>query len=63
MKILCQVQLELGSILNDKFLVQLAKTTPQSGELSTDAVTKLWGDVKKEKMVQYRMRVDIAGQG
>lgn len=27
-----------------------------------DAVSKLWGDVKKEKMVQYRMKVEIAGQ-
>lgn len=57
-------------IINDKFLVQLTKTSSASaalgvrGEidrcsLQADALANLWKPIAKEAIVQYKMRVDI----
>ena len=48
------------SLVNDRFLVQLAKLAedPQK-QLSNEEIQKLWEGQNKSKLVQYKLKVDL----
>ncbi len=43
-------------------MVQLSQTTAAAANYGAEQLSSLWKDVTKDKMVQYKMRVDVQGQ-
>ena len=54
---------ESKDLLQDRFLVQLARTdAPTEGQpaRTVDEISKLWEGIDRSKLVQYRMKVDLS---
>ena len=63
-KVICQINVSANSmqIINDKFLVQLSKSTANTSNLSNDEVGNIWKKIPKEGIVQYKLKVDVPSQ-
>ena len=63
-KVICQVNIIANpmQILNDKFLVQLSKSSANTSDITNDEVGNIWKKIPKENIVQYKLKVDAPGQ-